>query len=766
MCDDGNPSVRGETEPSPQEAATRRAVLLINLGTPDAPTVPAVRQYLRQFLSDPEVIRLPKTCGFLQKPLGRMLARFCARRSAAMYRRIWSERGSPLRCLADDQVRALQAVMPRGWHVFGAMRYGQPSIPSTLRRIVQLGIEELIVVPMYPQYSGPTTGTALREVHDFLMSTPHSLQVTVRNCWFDDHGYITAQARLLREYARAHGLDPRETFLLFSTHGLPASYIRRGDPYAEQVTRTVSLVTQQMGWPGERSGLSYQSRFGPTRWLQPYTDEFLKELLDAGERRILVCPISFTTDCLETLEEIDGQYRELVEAGGGELYLAPALNTFPPFIRALKEIALRGPRPMRKVGETVSAHRDHVRPRSLRLPEAVDALEMVGLSIPGALPDRSADSAREATEADLRAVKRSACEMPDVLGNVCSVPGVREAFLWNTCHRFECYLSMEENLKENERETSVGAVRRLLFEQRGVDPSLVRRLDRWQALSHMVRTAAGFHSVLPGEQDVLDQLRAALRLARCAESAGARLTLLAQRTVELVERLREETPWGAYAPDYAEVVLRRVAEAASLDLPACRVVVIGGSTTSAGVLRVLREAFDVPGPHLTLFYRGHRNGGHLSLLRKALGTGRRVRVQTYRERSVREAIAAADVVIFGVDRSEPILDGETMAEIERDGRGPLVVVDFNTFGSTRGIDAMPGVRVFGPRRLEQEAAAYSTDLCASESFREAYRSAEAWIEDALRREREGREAEATAEERGDVPSSSRSEPASRKEAIR
>ncbi len=280
----------------------KRAVLLINLGTPEGPTVPAVRRYLREFLADPAVIQLPRGMGRLNRLLGRMIARFRAPKSAAMYRSVWTEEGSPLKVIADAQVAALEAAMPKGWRVFGAMRYGRPSIPDTLSAIEAAGIDELVIVPMYPQFSGPTTGTALREVYSYLEGDDHPIQVTTRVSWYNDYGYISAQTELLRQYMRAHDLTPETTYLLFSTHGLPVSYVKKGDPYPEQVAQSAGLVGQRLGWPSDRMTLAYQSRFGPATWLQPYTDELLDSLVARGEKKILICPISFTTDCLETLE--------------------------------------------------------------------------------------------------------------------------------------------------------------------------------------------------------------------------------------------------------------------------------------------------------------------------------------------------------------------------------------------------------------------------------------------------------------------------------
>ena len=210
--------------------AHARGVLLINLGTPDATDVPAIRRYLAEFLSDPDVIRLPTGLGWLTRPLGHLIARFRAPGSAELYRNIWTEQGSPLRTFTEAQVAALRTTLPADVRVFYAMRYAKPAIAETPARIEAACIEQLVIVPMYPQFSGPTTGTALRELYGALHRGSHRLNVTTRNIWYDDGGYVYAQAKLIAEYAKQHLLTPDNTMLLFSAHGLPVSYVKRGDP--------------------------------------------------------------------------------------------------------------------------------------------------------------------------------------------------------------------------------------------------------------------------------------------------------------------------------------------------------------------------------------------------------------------------------------------------------------------------------------------------------------------------------------------------------
>ncbi len=217
-----------------QSPARRRAVLLLNLGTPDGPDLPSVRRYLAELLSDPEVIRLPRGLSWLNRPIGLTISRFRAARSVKKYRKIWTEQGSPLRTITEQQVSALAHLLPEGTHVFFAMRYGRPGIGETLKQIQALNVEQLVVVPMYPQYSGTSTGAAVRELNRQIKRAGYRIDVSLRSVWFDDTGYINAQARLIHAFVVAHGLTPEATHLIYSAHSLPASYVERGDRVAFQ----------------------------------------------------------------------------------------------------------------------------------------------------------------------------------------------------------------------------------------------------------------------------------------------------------------------------------------------------------------------------------------------------------------------------------------------------------------------------------------------------------------------------------------------------
>jgi len=710
----------------PRSAASlQRGVLLINLGTPDGPDRASVGEYLAEFLSDPAVVHLPSMLRWLNRPLGRAIAAVRAPRSAALYRKIWSKCGSPLRSLTEEQAAQLRAKLPDGWHVFFAMRYGHPSIAETLEQIEASGVAELVVLPMYPQFSGTTTGTALRELYGSLQRGHHQIHVLTRNTWFDDGGYVYAQAKLIAEYAGRHQLTPDDTFLLFSAHGLPESYVRNGDPYPWHLGRTVDLVLERLGWPAHRCATAYQSRIGPGRWLKPNTDEFLTELRAAGEEKVLVCPVSFTTDCLETLEEIDSRCRAVFEQKGRELFLCPALNSFEPFINALKNLVLEGPRPVSAWGERATPLLAP-RPQPASADPDMDSLVMVGVSVPNRIGKELGPRLRCASEAELHRIKKPQCDIPGILRTIYEQGDVREAMLWNTCHRFEFYGWSGHDDSVAARRCIVGKVRDHLLDGEDAGDLSVNVLFGAEAWHHMVRTVAGLNSGLPGDRDVIEQLQTAYRLAEKAGTAGPLAKRLVGDVVEMEARLRRETAWGHFDPGYCFAALSQIVRTSGLDLAAARIVVIGGSTTSRSVLATLAERFEVPRRRMTLVYRGH-SGNHLKLLRKAIGSGKRLRVQSYSDRPAIEAIAEADIVLFGIDRDDPVLGAGQLAASRDLGARPLTLIDFNTFGSTRGFASLPGVTLWDAAQVEEAVQAYADAMCAAPQFAEAVEAAERWI---------------------------------------
>jgi len=312
-------------------------VLLANLGTPDAPTPAAVRRYLGEFLSDPRVIETP---ALLWKPiLHGIILRVRPRRSAAAYRRIWTDEGSPLLVISRRQAAAVESRLAGrdgNFRVELAMRYGRPSVAAALDRLFDMNIRRLLVFPLYPQYSAATTGSTFDAVARVLRTWRWVPELRFVNHYHDDEGYIAALAEGIRLHQARHGTPER---LLFSFHGLPKHYVLAGDPYFCQCQKTARLVAAQLGLQDAQWALSFQSRFGPREWLKPYTDKTLRSWGKAGIDHVqVVCP-GFAADCLETLEEIEILNREIFrDAGGREFSYVPALNDQPHHIDALVEI--------------------------------------------------------------------------------------------------------------------------------------------------------------------------------------------------------------------------------------------------------------------------------------------------------------------------------------------------------------------------------------------------------------------------------------------
>jgi len=311
------------------------AVLLINLGTPDAPTPAAVRRYLRQFLSDPRVVEIPRAV-WLPILYGLVLTTR-PRQSAGKYASIWSPEGSPLRVHTQRQARLLGERLGARTRVEFAMRYGEPSIPAALARLIRDGHDRVLLLPLYPQYSASTTASTLDHAAEFLRSARDVPEIRTVKEFHDHPGYIEALAALVREHWTRSGQPDK---LLISFHGLPQYTVARGDPYSRQCHATAGLLAGRLGLAQGEWQATFQSRFGRTEWLQPYTAAALAQYARQGVGRVdVICP-GFVADCLETLEEMGIEGRKtFLAAGGREFHLLPCLNERADWIDVLAAIA-------------------------------------------------------------------------------------------------------------------------------------------------------------------------------------------------------------------------------------------------------------------------------------------------------------------------------------------------------------------------------------------------------------------------------------------
>jgi ferrochelatase len=330
-----------QTEPIYTHGSPEKTgILLVNLGTPDAPTPQAVRAYLKEFLSDPRVVEIPRVIWWFI--LNGIILNTRPKKSAAKYASIWLKEGSPLRVHTEKQAAMLQGYLGQRTRapfvVEHAMRYGNPSIPSVLRKLKEQNCQRILVVPLYPQYAASTTATVNDIVFAELQRMRNAPALRTIKHFHDRPGYIKALAGNINDYWMKHG---RPDKLLMSFHGLPRYTLDKGDPYHCECHKTGHLLAQELGLKPEQYAISFQSRFGKATWLQPYTTATLKEWGKQKTARVdVVCP-GFVADCLETLEEIGMEGREdFRHAGGGEYRYIPCLNDRNDWMHALTELVL------------------------------------------------------------------------------------------------------------------------------------------------------------------------------------------------------------------------------------------------------------------------------------------------------------------------------------------------------------------------------------------------------------------------------------------
>jgi ferrochelatase len=327
--------------PHQHGTAQHTAIVLVNLGTPDEPTAPALRRYLKEFLSDPRVVEIPRPLWWLI--LNGVILNVRPAKSAEKYAKIWMQEGSPLRVYTKQQATLLKGLLGAqglgALRVEWAMRYGTPGIKETLDRLKREGCTRILILPLYPQYAASTTASVMDEMSDWMKRTRNLAEMRIVRNYHDDPAYIAALAASVREHWAREG---RGDLLLMSFHGLPRRSLELGDPYFCECHKTGRLLAESLNLTENDYRITFQSRFGRAQWLQPYTQPTLEQLPAQGISKVdVICP-GFVADCLETLEEIAMECKTaFLGAGGKEFRYIHCLNDRPDWIAALAGIAMR-----------------------------------------------------------------------------------------------------------------------------------------------------------------------------------------------------------------------------------------------------------------------------------------------------------------------------------------------------------------------------------------------------------------------------------------
>ncbi|MEE4295225.1 MAG: ferrochelatase [Wenzhouxiangella sp.] len=366
---------KAAAEVTAHRSAAKAGILMVNLGTPEAPTAKALRPYLKQFLGDPRVVEVPRPIWWLI--LNGIILPFRAPKSAKAYAEVWTEEGSPLlvnnRRLAEKLAGNLSQDRPE-IKLELAMSYGKPSIPDALDRLQAANVQRLLVLPMYPQYSATTTASVFDQVTGWMQNQRWFPELRFINDFYRQESWQDAIANSIRSFQSAHGKPDK---LLFSFHGIPKRNLLAGDPYHCQCKFSARHIAMRLGLSDEEWMVTFQSRLGKAEWLKPYTDKTLEELGHSGVKNLqVVCP-GFSIDCLETLEEIAMEGKEeFIEAGGEDLKYIPCLNDSDEHVAVLRELCLNHGQGWPEFQGQTAESEEHIRVRLEQTEKAAIALNL------------------------------------------------------------------------------------------------------------------------------------------------------------------------------------------------------------------------------------------------------------------------------------------------------------------------------------------------------------------------------------------------------
>ena len=315
-------------------------VLITNLGTPDRPNSNSLKKYLKEFLSDPRVIELPKI--LWQTILRGIILKTRPRKVSKLYKSIWTKKGSPLLVTLENQKKGIAKIINKKKNkikIVASMRYGNPSIKEGLDKLKKMGCRKILIFPLYPQYCAATTGSTFDKVTEILRKWRWIPEVRFINGYYDDPLYVNALAESIKKSWKKYGKTQK---LVFSYHGIPKKYLLKGDPYHCFCHKTTRLIVEKMNLKEEEYITTFQSRFGPDEWLKPYTDKTLEELPKKGIKKIHILSPGFSSDCLETIEELEQENKKIFLDAGGEKYCyIPCLNNSPEHLKLLTNQILK-----------------------------------------------------------------------------------------------------------------------------------------------------------------------------------------------------------------------------------------------------------------------------------------------------------------------------------------------------------------------------------------------------------------------------------------
>ncbi len=626
----------------------------------------------------------------------------------------------------SEQASVLTELLPKGWQVYNALRHGQPTIEHTLTHL-DSSVEELVVLPTYPQYSWATSGSIMSEVYRVLGEILKPIDLSTRHAWHNDSGYINAQARLIASFTSSRELLPRDYQIVFLAHAAKLEDGSADSLYEQQVAETADLVLERLGWPRDCSSLLHGDWGARGDVEGNDLSRRLRCLADEGVRRVVLFPLTSPLD-IDVGTELANEGRlEQFKVRGGDVVVGPALGSYAPLSSVLKNIALRGSQPViAGMGKTIPL----LAPERVveRVESSPRSLVMIGASVAGKVRGEHGPDVVHSPARVFGEVKKTRTELRGFLDWVREETAVAEAFVWSTCQRIEFFGWLSESDVPADSDWPVARIRQHLYgaEPEGLKVNVLFGVEAWH---HLLRTACGLNSALPGDTDVMDQLQTSFRMAERVGAAGTRALDLVENAVAVAQEVRAETDWSRFSRGYCAAALSRIHDLSGADLERCRHVVIGGSATSRSVLFTLSERFRVLHRQMTLIYRDHH--GQMKPLRNAIGNGVRLRVHSYSEESVIRAIADADFVFFGIDYAKPVLTGEMLAGSRDFSARPLVIVDFNDSGSVSELERVRGITVWNAADLDLAVESYAEVMCSDSRFPHALEQVENWIETRL-----------------------------------